>query len=257
MSDRQAVARFLRCHTCSIHNTGLCGALDDEAIARLGRIARRRRLSRGTVITRAGDPSVEVHNIVNGLVKLSKLLPDGREQIVGLLHPSDFLGCTFRETCDVTAEAATDVELCSFDKAAFERLLGETPELEHSFLKTVLSELDAAREWMVLLGCKSGLERVASFLWFLLARNRSQGCTRSPATGAPIYTIPLSRGDMSLYLGLSMETVSRQISRLAANGAIVLVDARHFTVPDPGRLKALTGEPDSEAAEIAAEPGHP
>ncbi len=241
MSDRRALEAFERCGTCPLHHSGICAVLGSERVAQLGVRAKRRSLPAGTTIASEGEPSRQVHNIVSGMVGLSKMLPDGRQQIVGILQPSDFLGCTFSETCDVTAETLTDVELCTIERGVFEGLLRTKPELEHELLLSVMNELHVAREWLLVLGCKSGLERVATFLWFIVARGERQGCAKAPRARAPLYEIPITRAVMSRYLGLSLETVSRQISQLNAMGAIRLSDPRHFTVPDPERLRALGG----------------
>ncbi len=242
MSDRRAVEAFERCGTCPVHNSSICTALGADRVSKLGIKSKRRQLAAGAVIASEGEPSRHVHNVVSGMIGLSKMLPDGRQQIVGILHPSDFFGCAFAKSCDVTAEALTEVELCSVERGAFEALLRENPEFEHAFLEHVIHELHVAREWLLVLGCKTGLERVASFLWLLVSRGERQGCPRATPTEAPrVYTIPLSRAVISRYLGLSLETVSRQISQLNAMGAIRLSDPRHFTVPDPEELRDLSG----------------
>ncbi len=239
-----------KCATCPLHHTGLCSSLDEPELGKLGRLARRSTLPPRTALTREGEPNAQVHNIVSGIVRLTKMLPDGREQIVGLMHPSDFVGCTFCEACDFSAETVTEVELCSFDKAAFEATLQRLPKFEHAFLMHVISELHAARDWLVVLGCKTGLERVATFLWLLAHRGTSHGCGRigTPEPGrmppAQVFEIPLTRADIARYLGLSLETVSRQISRLNGMGAIRLEDARHFSVPDQELLSRLSGLSD-------------
>ncbi|MBK0400020.1 helix-turn-helix domain-containing protein [Limibaculum sp. M0105] len=182
----------------------------------------------------------------SGIVRLSKLLPDGREQIVGLLQPSDFLGCAFSESCKFTATALRETELCSFDKAGFEALLLAHPSLEHAFLKEVLTELDAARDWMVVLGSKSGLERVASFLALVINRADRLGCPHSRKGIRPVYELPLTRVDIGSFLGLSLETVSRQVSKLASEGVIELLDPRRFRILDATRLRELSASGLSE-----------
>lgn len=248
MTETIALARFLACGSCPAHHTGLCVGLGEVELGALIRTCRRTELPAGATIATAGAPIREVHNIVSGIVRLSKALPDGREQIVGLLYPSDFLGTAFEEVASFTAEAATPVRLCSFERRAFEAALRAHPRLEHAVLMTVIHELHAARDWMVVLGCKTGIERVATFLALLVERAGRQGCRRAARPGdAPLsaagglYEIPISRADMSRYLGLSLETVSRQMSRLATLGAIRLNDPRHFTVPDPRLLSEMSG----------------
>lgn len=238
-----------------MHHLGLCETLPPASAAALARISRSRRVPAGTVISREGNACREVHNVVSGLVRLSKLLPDGREQIVGLLQPTDFLGRPFADACPFTATAVRETELCSIERTAFETLLQTDPALEHAVLREVLTELDAARDWMVVLGTKSGRERVASFLLLVIGRAERHGCRQLVAVGGPggidragpVYEIPLTRVDIGQYLGLSLETVSRQVSRLAAEGVIDLVDPRRFRVRDIDRLRSLSATSEAEA----------
>lgn len=194
----------------------------------------------GTVLTTEGSQSREVYNVVAGVVRLSKLLPDGREQIVGLLQPTDFLGCAFDTCCAFTATVVRDAELCCFDRAAFEALLRQNHEIEHAFLQEVLTELHAARDWMVVLGSKSGRERVASLLMLLIQRADRHGCRKALRGARPVYELPLTRVDIGHFLGLSLETVSRQISALVSEGVIELISPRRFRVRDIERLRVLS-----------------
>ncbi|MCL5777667.1 cyclic nucleotide-binding domain-containing protein [Limibaculum sp. FT325] len=245
--NHRALRTAPACEICNVHHLGLFAALGERSIDALGRISHRRQVPAGRVISSEGAPSREVHCLISGLVRLSKLLPDGREQIVGLMHPSDFLGCTFAETCSLTAVAIRDTELCSFDKAAFEALLRKDPDIEHALLTEVLHELDAARDWMVVLGRKSGIERVASFLLFVIRRADKLGCRHTLRGTRPVYELPLTRVDIGHFLGLSLETVSRQISRLVADGVIELIDPRRFRVRDIARLEELAATGESVA----------
>lgn len=240
LSDPRAIQTATSCQVCDLHHLGLCEALSENAIDALRRLARRRTVPAGTRISEEGDRSREVHLLLSGVVRLAKMLPDGREQIVGLLQPSDFLGCAFAETCNFSATALRDSELCSFDKAAFEGLLLSHPDLEHAFLREVLTELEAARDWMVVLGSKSGIERVASFLALVINRADRHGCPHSRKGTRPVYELPLTRVDIGSFLGLSLETVSRQVSKLVAEGVIELIDPRHFRVLDGERLCELS-----------------
>ncbi|MET0314486.1 MAG: Crp/Fnr family transcriptional regulator, partial [Hansschlegelia sp.] len=177
-------------------------------------------------------------NILSGVVKLTKTLPDGRQQIVGLQFAPDFLGRPFRKESQVTAQAATDVELCSFPRRAMERMLAEQPGLEHRLLEQTLKELDQAREWMVMLGRKTASEKVASFL-LMIARNIDP--TAPPQQHYAAFDLPLSRAEIADFLGLTIETVSRQLTKLRGEGVIRIENNRHVIVPDLGRLSARAG----------------
>ena len=97
-------------------------------------------------------------------------------------------------------------------------------------LEMTLDELDAAREWMLLLGRKTAREKIASLL-AIVARRDASLHLRTPQ-GRMVFDLPLTREAMADYLGLTLETVSRQMSALKRDGVITLEGKRHITVPD-------------------------
>ena len=226
-----------RCQGCAIRHQAVCGALTDTEISSLSMVARKRLVSAGEMILHAEDEATFFANIVSGVVKLSKLLDDGRQQVVGLQFPPDFLGRPYRKRYPYFAEAATDVELCVFPRAEFERLLDREPALEKRMFQNTLDELDAAREWMLLLGRKTAAEKVATFLALIARRNPRMACAHMPAPDLITMALPLPRADIADYLGLTIETVSRQLSRLQADGVIDVGSRRTIAVLKPDVLE--------------------
>ncbi|MEZ5843922.1 MAG: Crp/Fnr family transcriptional regulator [Hyphomicrobiaceae bacterium] len=227
------------CSTCAIRHRAVCGALSDAEIAELGRIGRFRDFAPGEVIFADDSPTTFFANVVSGVVKLEKGSADGRQQIVGLLFAPDFLGRAFAKRNPYFAIAATDVRLCTFPHSGFESLLRSHPDLEHRLFENTLSELDSAREWMFLLGRKSAAEKVASFLYLIAKRQPHVGCAHSD--DATHIDLPLTRSDIADFLGLTIETVSRQVTRLKADGVIRLLSGREIVVPDIEALAARSG----------------
>lgn len=231
------------CDSCAIRNLSLCGALNDAEIAELNAISTRRKLTAGEVYAVEGDEATAFANVIDGVAKLVRGMEDGREQIVGLLFPSDFMGRTFGDgeaRVPYTVEAATDLELCTFNSAGFQRAIETHPALERKLLQRTLTELDAARDWMLLLGRKSAGERVATFLYHIARRCLTAGCEGSHG-GATSFDLPLSRSDMADFIGLTIETVSRQISKLRKDGIIVMEGTRHVASVDMDRLEERAG----------------
>ena len=132
-------------------------------------------------------------NVLSGVVKLTKTLSDGRQQIVGLQFAPDFLGRPFKTESAVSAEAATRVELCSFPRGVMERMMADQPDLKHRLLQQTLKELDEARDWMVTLGRKTAAEKVASFL-LMIARNIDPAEAGQRGT---TFDLPLSRAEIA------------------------------------------------------------
>lgn len=216
----------------------MCGALSNDELDALNKISRTRKLRAGQRIVADQESPDSFAVILSGTIKLSKVLADGRQQIVGLLFPSDFLGRPFAKLEKYHAEAATDVQVCSFPAAAFENVMKEHRGIESRLFQNALDELDAAQEWMLVLGRKTARERVATLL-LLIARRTWATCDRSTeASPATQFDIPLSRADVGDFLGLTLETVSRQLAHLKSEGIITLAGPRTVTVRDMAKLEA-------------------
>jgi CRP/FNR family transcriptional regulator len=183
-----------------------------------------------------GDAPEWVGVILSGIVKLLKMSPDGRRQIVAMQFPGQFVGRPGGEPSPFIAEAATDVELCCFSGTSVEGLMREHRELEHVMMQQMQEELDLAREWMFVLGRKTAQEKVASLL-LMLAHHAAADGQGKAACGSVGFDLPLSRTEMAEYLGLTIETVSRQMSNLKAHGVISIQSARQVHVPDLATLQ--------------------
>jgi CRP/FNR family transcriptional regulator len=177
-------------------------------------------------------------NVVKGVVKLFKILEDGRQQVVGLKFSADFIGRLRGADNQIGAQAASDVQVCHIPRHVLESLLEESRTLERHMLDLTLLELDEAREWMVTLGRKNASERVASFL-YLIAVHVFPDLPRSLREVE--FDLPLTRTEMADFLGLSLETVSRQMTALQRANVIRISSKRHVMLGDPSRLKSRCG----------------
>lgn len=227
------------CASCEARHRGICGALTPEQLVTLARASSKHKAGEGAELIGDAESIDHYSNVLSGVVKLTKTLSDGRQQIVGLQFAPDFLGRPFLAESVITAEAATDVQLCSFPRRAVERMMEQQPELEHRLLRQTLKELDQAREWMVTLGRKTAAEKVASFL-LMIARNIDPAA--GPARRGAAFDLPLSRAEIADFLGLTIETVSRQLTRLRGDGVIRIERNRHVIVDDVGRLAVRAGD---------------
>ncbi len=226
------------CVACEARHKGVCGALEAEQLVALARTSHKQYAGSGTELLGDAQKIGSYANVLSGVVKLTKTLSDGRQQIVGLQFAPDFLGRPFREESDLNAEAATDVSLCAFPRAAVERMMQSSPELERRLYRQALDELDEARDWMVTLGRKTASEKIASFL-LMIARNIDPAADADRQAAA--FDLPLTRADIADFLGLTIETVSRQLTRLRADKIITIENNRHIVVPDLARLEARAG----------------
>lgn len=224
------------CDACAIRNRAICADLDDSEIGLLNGIGRRRQLEAGEQLMWEGDEAVLVANVIDGVLKLASHSADGGEQILGLAYPSDFLGRPFGETAPYGVEALTDAQICVFERKDFDRFARDHPRLEHKLLERTLTELDRSRRWMMLLGRMNAGQKVASFLLELTDRLGKAG-----AGGETLVILPLSRQQMADVLGLTIETVSRQLSRLRSAGLIDTPSRREIVLRDRRELEELAG----------------
>lgn len=218
-----------RCGDCCAASIGLCASLPDAELGRLSRLGHSRTLQQGQPLLWEGEGAGVVANIKAGAMKLTTLSADGREQIVGLAQAGDFVGRPFAEHPSYSAVALGPVELCLFGQAEFEHFLSGHPSLALNLLRRTLEDLDGARRQMLLLGRGSAEQRVAALLLAFAPQD--------PTTGR--FDLPVGRQHMADLLGLTIETVSRQLSHFRREGVIELAGRRGIKLSRVDRLQAL------------------
>lgn len=223
------------CDDCAVRELAICAALGSSEVQALSAIGRRRSLGAGESLIWEGDESMLVGNVIEGVLKLSTGTSDGREQIVGVVYPSDFIGRPFGGTTRHTVTALTDARVCVFARGDFDGFAKEHPDLEHKLLRRTLEELDRTRRWMLLLGRKSAEERVATFLLEISRRLAPHG-GKGPLDR---FDLPFSRQQVADVLGLTIETVSRQFTRFKKAGLIDLPSRRAVEIRDRVGLELL------------------
>lgn len=248
MNQSSAPCLTQECGDCPIRHRAVCARCEPDELQLLDEIKYYRTYEAGSHIIWAGDRMDFVGSVVSGIATLTQTMEDGRTQMVGLLLPSDFVGRPGRDGAAYDVTATSDVMMCCFRKKPFEQLMVRTPHIAHRLLEMTLDELDAAREWMLLLGRKTAREKIASFLSIIARRDASLNLRT--AKGALVFNLPLTRESMADYLGLTLETVSRQISALRKDGVIELEGKRHVIVPDFDRLLEEAGD-DSDGGMLA------
>ena len=229
------------CDLCVVRNRAICASLDSSELEALNAIGRRRTLQPGESLIWEGEDSVLVANVIEGVLKLATGTEDGREQIVGVVYPSDFIGRPFGATAAHGVTALTEARVCVFNRRDFDAFAREHPGLEHKLLERTLGELDRTRRWMLLLGRKSASEKVASFLLEMSERLSNTTCKTVGDLVTTSFTLPFSRQQIADVLGLTIETVSRQFTRLKQDGLIDLPSRRDVVIRDREALAAEAG----------------
>ena len=167
-----------------------------------------------------GDTAKHVFEVVEGVLRIFKILNDGRRAITGFLYPGDLVGVSMRDVYLYNAEAVTPVKVRRFASAAFQEAINISPELRPQLFARLCDEMASAQDQMVLLSRKNAEERICTFL-LLLAKRVSRGNNLSMNI-----EIPMNRLDMADYLGLTIETVSRTMTSLVGRG-IISQSGRH------------------------------
>ena len=228
------------CEGCPIRHRAVCARCETEELAKLESMKYYRSFDAGQTMAWAGDRMDFVASVVTGVATISQTMEDGRTQMVGLLLPSDFIGRPGRDTVPFNVTDVSDVTVCCFRKKPFEQLIQSTPHVGQRLLEMALDELDSAREWMLLLGRKTAREKIASLISIIARRSTHLSHDKGP--GQILVDLPITRETMADYLGLTIETVSRQISALKREGLIVLEGTRRVRIPDLRALMAETGD---------------
>ncbi len=226
------------CATCIVRNRAICASLDAAELAALGKMGRRQKVRAGQTLLWEGDGAPVVANVLEGVLKLVVSTADGREQIVGVVFPSDFIGRPFGKESPYSVTAMTDAEVCIFNRNNFDEFASSHPDLQQKLLRRTLDELDRARHWMMLLGRKSASEKVASFLLEMSERLSGQGCQSGACNG---FELPFGRQQIADILGLTIETTSRQLTRMRADGVVDLPSRREIVINDRAAMEVMAG----------------
>ena len=230
----------MTCGDCPIRHRAVCARCEPDELQSLEEIKYYRSFEAGQTVVWSGDRMDFVASVVTGIATLTQTMEDGRRQMVGLLLPSDFVGRPGRETAAYDVVATTDLVMCCFRRKPFEEIMVKTPHVGQRLLEMTLDELDAAREWMLLLGRKTAREKIASLIAIIARRDAS--LKQKINSGKETVDLPLTREAMSEYLGLTLETVSRQMSALRKDGIIEIEGKRHIIIPDFDRLVEEAGD---------------
>lgn len=233
-------ATMTSCDECPVREHAICAALDRSDLRALNALGRRRTLNAGESLIWEGDDPALVGNVIEGTLMLSTGTSDGREQIVGVLHAADFVGRPFGGATRHTVTALTPARVCVFSRRDFDGFADRHPLLERKLLQHTLAELDRARSWMLLLGRKSAEERIATFLLDMARHAAAEGAQAKPGAGER-FELPFSRQQVADLLGLTIETVSRQFTKLKRAQLIDLPSRRAVVIRDRAALALLAG----------------
>lgn len=196
----------------------------------LGALGIAMNFARNMEIYAEGEPAGNVYKVISGVVRISKLLPDGRRQISAFHTAGDMFGFEADELHHASAEAVTPVKVVAYKWQSLLADSTRSASVVRDLLNLTMIGLRQTQEHLLLLGRKNALERVAAFLLDMAKRTKS----------GSVVELAMARHDIADYLGLTLETVSRMFAELKDQGAIKLEGARRVHLLDTERLAAMS-----------------
>jgi len=227
------------CSNCNLRELCMPVGLSPEELERVDEIvATRRKVKRGAMLFRNGEPFQSLFAIRTGFFKTCVTAEDGRDQVTGFQMAGEMIGLdgivNDRHTCDAIALEDAEVCVMPFDRVS--ELSREVNALQHHVHRIMSREIVREHGVMLLLGSMRAEERLAAFLLTLVQRLHARGFSRSELV------LRMTREEIGSYLGLKLETVSRTFSKFSDDG-IVEVRQRHVRILDPDALKAIVNRP--------------
>jgi CRP/FNR family transcriptional regulator, nitrogen fixation regulation protein len=207
----------------------LLGELGDLSHAKVG--SSEFKYGKGAEIFGQAEPADYIYQVIEGAVRSHKLLSDIRRQIGAFHLPGDIFGLENGDFHCFTAEAIVDTTVRLVKRQSLEREAKTDPAMVRNLVKLTTDNLQHVENHLLLLGRKSARERVAAFLREMNGR----------LTAPDVMALPMTRRDISDYLGLSFETVSRVLSAFQRKGYLGFLDPtqRHIVVLNAGGLAEL------------------
>lgn len=227
-------AKPLACATCPVRDRAACSALDEAQRAELARLGSHRTLRRGDTLFHAGDDSDTCATLISGALKIAQVDASGNEHILALVHPAGFVGELFAPVAHHDVIALTASMLCTFPRRQYEEVVTRFPALGRALLRRSSEDLFESRALMALMTGRTAEQRVAGFLLAM-----ANAASDSPCHPAQKFDLPVTRGEIASVLGLTIETVSRQLTKLEKDRVVARNGARGIELLDAARLRTV------------------
>ena len=226
----------LSCATCPVRERAACAALNEKERAELARLGSHGVFERGETVFAAGEDLDACATLIEGLLKITHIDEQGSERILSLVHPAGFVGEMFAPVARHDVVALTTSRICRFPRREYEAAVDRFPLLAQALLRRSAADLYDARAQIALDANRSATVKLATLIVAL-----SHAASRSPCHGAAQFDLPLTRTEIAGVLGLTIETVSRQITRLEKDGVIAREGTRAIRIVDMDRLTDIAG----------------
>ena len=229
-------ARRQPCQLCSLHHQCVLRSVCSENLAAMNAITiQRKPLQKGQHIYRQQDPFKSVYVVRSGAIKTLCLDKRGREHLTGYYLPGELFGIDgiVDHKHLYSAQTLETVSICEIPYQDLEKDFTAHPALQRRIMTIMCAELFHRQQSMLASRQVTAEERLASFLTDISARMATRGLS------ATKFCLPMTRRDIAGYLGLTVETISRLLSRLQCK-SVIIVKGRSITIIDLDRLKAMS-----------------
>ena len=223
-----------RCSECNIRPYSFCRCLQEENLKEFSNISSDKKFQDKANIFLQLDDAKNIYNITEGNVKIYQLIDDGRIQIIGFLYPGDFFGSYKNGKYNYCAEAIGDVRVCVFEQKKLDEYINKNMVLAKELLNQTSHELTLAQDRMGVLGKLDATERLAKFLMNISEQRKRIGWQNNPIS------LPMIRQDIADYLGLTIETVSREVSKLKTSNIVKVLSSKQIYINDFNKLSNLS-----------------
>jgi len=223
-----------RCSLCKIRSYSFCRCLNDDQLEIFSKVSFEKKFTDKVNIFLQNDPSTHLYNITEGNVKIYQLLDDGRIQIIGFLYPGDFFGTYKNNKYNYSAEAIGNLRVCVFDQRVLDKYMDQNPILAKELLNQTSYELTLAQDRMTVMGRLNAIEKISIFFINISNQRKRIGWQSNPIS------LSMARQDIADYLGLTIETVSREISKLKTSNIIKIISSKQLFINDIEKLKQIS-----------------
>ncbi len=225
----------IHCNTCVLGHICVPQGLNAQDAARLNELVKERiRVPKGTLFFKAGDKLTALYSVRSGSMKLQLENESGHMQITGFVFAGEIIGLdALAENQHLSnAIAMEDTEVCVIRMTDLTYLSKEIPALAYRITRLMSQEISRSHNMALSLGAMRSEQRLAAFLINLSQRFTCLGYSGSE------YVLRMSREEIGNYLGLTLETVSRLLSRFAKEG-LIRIQQREVRILDFNGLQSL------------------
>jgi len=222
-----------RCSECKIRPHSFCRCLEEDQLKEFSGISSDKVFEDKQNIFLQQDSALNLYNITEGNVKIYQLMDDGRIQIIGFLYPGDFFGSYKNGKYNYSADAIGNVKVCVFEQNKLDEYLENNIKLTKELLHQTSHELTLAEDKIRVLGKLDATERLSRFILNLSEQRKRIGWQNNPIS------LPMTRQDIADYLGLTVETVSREITKLKSSNIIKIISSKQIYISDVDKLTEL------------------